>query len=702
MSTIQHFYVLFLFFELSRSQGWTLVWHDEFDGIAGNAPNATRWKTTRWTNGGELQRYVSDYAYLDGNGKLVIKTKYEPHTYDGKSYEYKSGIITSMETFNHLYGKYEIIAKLPDPSYTRLYSSIWLQKKKQFGPCYQQITIMNHWTGRTAQSVLNRVTGAYHFNPTDDISSCNGGLSNTTVYEYPYSETQTQRPSDITCSSNHYYCGTRYWNNSFSNWTLVWDNTSVSWYIDGYKIGYIDENTPVRIANTTENNINTMPYQPMYIIINTAVCNKIYCQESHYNSLITDTNKIAYMYIDSVRVFDRFVYVSEMDLNDTRPSNTTFHFDSEYETLTDGFEPLFIIGVIGISSLIIIFICLCVIIRCILPKNDRQDYQQINNGEHISNALAVVITIAHYDHSYNVTNINPDPELENAFLQDIPVEKDSESLKKLFDVLNYTVIPCKNKFNWTEKEIITYLKEDVVKELFSDDNNLKYDGLIVCLSCHGEENKIITSDYCAIEKSVIHRIISINKPMVREIPRIFIYDSCEGSSERIYYRQSTIGTTDIETVDKGKGVSLNQISTGTEWTHSTKNPDYKLAQIHASNPGFQAKCNSLFGSYLIFEFVQKMMNNVENNINEPLITICEEIQNKLHDSGKQQIYFIFNNNTSNLHLIKNSSPTVLDTNVQMTVFDDNMLHLDAEIPLQGKSKSDGYTTVSDFHEMKPL
>merc|ERR1712003_280157 len=43
---------------------------------------------------------------------------------------------------------------------------------------------------------------------------------------------------------------------------------------------------------------------------------------------------------------------------------------------------------------------------------------------------------------------------------------------------------------------------------------------------------IVTSDYMLIEKTIIHRLISSDYPEIREIPRIFIFDCCDGTGNQ--------------------------------------------------------------------------------------------------------------------------------------------------------------------------
>eukprot|EP01083_Nonionella_stella_P066452 175010_1 len=318
--------------------------------------------------------------------------------------------------------------------------------------------------------------------------------------------------------------------------------------------------------------------------------------------------------------------------------------------------------VLGVCALIVlIIICFCV------KKMKKANLEQSNV---ISNGLVVIIVIGEYDKEA----VNAD---FDGYLESLPIGIDAQHLSQLFGLLNYKIIPndC-TKLRWKEAELVQYLRTEIGNELFDDaSGELKYDGLIVCISAHGIKDNIITSDYRTIEKTVIHRIISIKYPKAREIPRIFLFDSCEGSLDRQrseFIRASTINEDDyklevlpmeeeqktsrefmIEKDDRDKGIVLGHIRTGNEWTMSTKNPDYKLIEIHAANTGFQAKCHREFGSYLIYLFTQKMLKNIEGDQNKTLAAMFDEIQNELHDAGKSQTKNIFNNTTAKLKFMIN-------------------------------------------------
>ena len=91
----------------SDRPGWKLVWHDEFDGPAGSAPDASKWVHETGGNGfgnNELEYYTdrTDNAALDGQGKLVITARKE--SYMNK--QYTSARLKTQGKFEHTYGRY--------------------------------------------------------------------------------------------------------------------------------------------------------------------------------------------------------------------------------------------------------------------------------------------------------------------------------------------------------------------------------------------------------------------------------------------------------------------------------------------------------------------------------------------------------------------------------------------------------------------
>eukprot|EP01084_Bolivina_argentea_P191944 329608_1 len=187
-------------------------------------------------------------------------------------------------------------------------------------------------------------------------------------------------------------------------------------------------------------------------------------------------------------------------VNSTAPTSVVSHSPTPWLLIMK--KEHFIAFIVIIIIIIVVFICLCILLLCCFLRLGRK-YKKLQREitgltcktQDISNALVVIIAIGNYENDQNVVA----PDIEDGYLGDIPVQKDVENLKALFNMLNYKVIPKTLKMNWKELELITYLKTQIAKELFDQDNELKYDGLIVCISCHGMEKNIITSDYRTIE-----------------------------------------------------------------------------------------------------------------------------------------------------------------------------------------------------------
>eukprot|EP01083_Nonionella_stella_P108323 314939_1 len=351
---------------------------------------------------------------------------------------------------------------------------------------------------------------------------------------------------------------------------------------------------------------------------------------SHDNTTMISTRSSDFIYVGSTM------------------SDTLHPDDMNDATLTNILAATIFIVIVTI--LIVLWITRIKSFQC-KQKHDNTD----DDDTYIENGLMVMITIGNYDDSVDEADID-------GYCSDLPVDKDMDNFKELCAFLNYALIPNQIKLSWTEQEIVTYLKEDVVHELLDEDQKLRYDGLIVCISAHGIENEIITSDYRTIEKDYLHRILSVNHPQIREIPRIFLFDSCQGQAQRnpdvakkVQKRRDKIISVDEHVVEEEleekeevkeqeKCIKLNDLrnDVGDAWTTANKNPDYLLAKIHAANIGYQAKCNTELGSYLIYHFVQRMKLNIEKKENKTLADICDDVQRLLHDLGKSHPETVYN------------------------------------------------------------
>jgi beta-glucanase (GH16 family) len=95
------------------SAEWQLVWEDEFEGPAGQSPDASSWRFDIGTDWGNAQlEYDTDRPVnvsLDGEGHLAITARRE--SYQGRNYT--SGRINTHENFEQTHGRFEARIRLP-------------------------------------------------------------------------------------------------------------------------------------------------------------------------------------------------------------------------------------------------------------------------------------------------------------------------------------------------------------------------------------------------------------------------------------------------------------------------------------------------------------------------------------------------------------------------------------------------------------
>ena len=92
---------------------WTLVWQDEFEGPAGQSPDASRWRHDVGTDWGNAQLEYDtarpQNVSLDGAGNLAIVARRE----DYLGQEYTSARINTRALFEQAQGRFEARIKLP-------------------------------------------------------------------------------------------------------------------------------------------------------------------------------------------------------------------------------------------------------------------------------------------------------------------------------------------------------------------------------------------------------------------------------------------------------------------------------------------------------------------------------------------------------------------------------------------------------------
>ncbi len=110
-----------------EQRNWQLTWSDEFDGPAGQSPDAAKWTfdigtgSNGWGNQ-ELQYYTNrpENASLDGQGNLVITARRE--TFAGSPFT--SARLKTQGLFEQAYGRFE--ARLKTPYGPGIWPAFWL------------------------------------------------------------------------------------------------------------------------------------------------------------------------------------------------------------------------------------------------------------------------------------------------------------------------------------------------------------------------------------------------------------------------------------------------------------------------------------------------------------------------------------------------------------------------------------------------
>jgi beta-glucanase (GH16 family) len=247
------------------------------------ALNASRWTVNHnGTHGAlEQQLYVGSAATLDGAGHLVLTTARadpaaRPTGPDGKSlYNFTSGWVETQGKLETAFGRWEIRARLPDPSARGIWPAHWLMPRFQRGsatawncwPVGGEIDIME----ATGGVYNNTVLGTYHWGancsgpppppptPPVDPSSCTCGcgcdlhrLSNMNgKFECTHPEGDPWH-----CEKAHDF------SKGFHVFAVEWEPTAIRWYVDAAL--YWTRTLGV-------DNVSFIPSQPLYIILNTAI-----------------------------------------------------------------------------------------------------------------------------------------------------------------------------------------------------------------------------------------------------------------------------------------------------------------------------------------------------------------------------------------------------------------------------------------------
>ena len=193
--------------------GWKLIWADEFDDVA---VTLEKWAFVDLVaqQNNELQYYSTNNVKI-ANGLLTLVAKEE----SSHGRNFTSGAVQTKNTFNFLYGKVEMKAKLP--SGQGIFPAFWMMTNKE-----------NTWLPEI--DILEMIG-----QKPDEIWMVLHGLDENNIKK--------------TVSQS--YMGENY-SNTFHTFGLEWTPTKLTWLID-------DE---IRFETT-----DYIPHEEMYVYINTAI-----------------------------------------------------------------------------------------------------------------------------------------------------------------------------------------------------------------------------------------------------------------------------------------------------------------------------------------------------------------------------------------------------------------------------------------------
>ena len=208
--------------------GYTLVWHDEFNGAGGTSPDPTKWQHHNTKNivvsdtiSGYAFQYKSlaNYAYLDGNGHLLLETN------DSDGVYYVSDVATGSNNstpylFMKQYGYYE--CKMKFPANNGVDQAFWIQSPT----VSSNISFDDPFTNGTEMDMCEFL---------GQTPSYDGGKVNTTLHKDGYTTSEqtydndhssTYPPASITDTNWHTiamewtptYC--KFYTDNVLTWTM--------------------------------------------------------------------------------------------------------------------------------------------------------------------------------------------------------------------------------------------------------------------------------------------------------------------------------------------------------------------------------------------------------------------------------------------------------------------------------------------------
>lgn len=282
-----------------KSEGYKLVFHDEFDKDGTPDPNYWTFEEGYKRNN-EAQYYTKDNTWCE-NGHLVIEARKEDRTdAHGKTYHYTSSSMISRgkKTGNYIsawkYGRFEVKAKIP--SFMGCWPAIWTLGTDGEWPYNGEIDIMEYYpSGSTELLHANVAWGS------DKRWSAQWN-------------SKTKKLSDLIAKNPN-------WRDEYHVWRMDWDYDYICLYVDGE---LLNETKVDRTINPRNGSIwpydNVSPYRGryQYLLLNLAL-------GGVNGGSLKDTPFPCQYLIDYVRIYQKEGYdPDKKDPTDpTDPSNPT-------------------------------------------------------------------------------------------------------------------------------------------------------------------------------------------------------------------------------------------------------------------------------------------------------------------------------------------------------------------------------------------
>lgn len=266
--------------EINQYEGYTLVWHDEFD--KDGRPNE-RWDYEQgFVRNRELQWYQTENAsvkdgvlVIEGRREVVKNPSYETGSNDWRrarpQAEYTSSSLTTRNSFHFKYGRVEVRAKIPTASGS--WPAIWLLGNRWGWPSCGEIDMMEYYIANGIPSIL--------------ANACWGSERRGT----PIWDT-------VIAPLTHFTDKDADWTEKFHTWRMDWDELLIQLYLDDELMNTIDLSQTYNRGRERENPFsNDIEDFGMYILLNLAL--------GENGGIPDDSQFPLKYYIDYVRVYNK-------------------------------------------------------------------------------------------------------------------------------------------------------------------------------------------------------------------------------------------------------------------------------------------------------------------------------------------------------------------------------------------------------------